>query len=182
MDAALDAASYVQYDFVSESTIATGPVRQCLEEIDPVDMILALGPDGPDEWSELTEVAAHTLADDGLLVAVVDQFNHVEASSILSRRVEHTHSQLLQFSDEKWNWNIATYWNRSPIAEPGPSLEGDGWQSWAQAVVEATQARNIAVPYADDDVGVLRGLIGSDTIVTALASTQEKVDGLCDRL
>jgi len=182
MPAALDAASYVQYDFVSESTIATGPVRQCLEEIAPVDMIITRGPEGPDEWSELTEAAAHTLADDGLLVTVVNKFNHVEANSILSRRVEHTQSQLLQFSSEKTDWSIATYWNRSPIVEPGSSFEGNGWKSWARAVADSAEARNIAVPYADDDVDVLRGLIGPDTVVTALTSTQEKVDGLCDRL
>jgi len=178
MSAALESGDYVQYDVMSETTIASGPIRQSLEDVAPIDLMISRGPRDMAGWSEWVESAAHTMADSGTLVAVLDASNHVEAESILSRRLTHQVTQLL---DDDGDWYLATYWNRSPDVESRVTLRGTSWSEWASQVAEATGAQNIAVPYAMEP-DLIRGLIGPGEMVVTTLTMEDRVDALCSQL
>jgi len=163
---------------MSETTIASGPIRQSLEDVAPIDLMISRGPRDMAGWSEWVEAAAHTMADSGTLVAVLDASNHVEAESILSRRLTHQATQLLDGGDD---WCLATYWNEAPDIEPRVNLRGTNWSEWASQVAEAIGAKNVVVPYAMEP-DLIRGLIGPGEMVVTALTTEDQVDALCSQL
>jgi len=175
---ALPCASYAQYDPIGETTVATGcDIREALEFIAPIDLIVSHGPDDPSEYKSWVDAAAHTIDDAGVLVAILSPERHAQQSETLSKRFTHQHTQLL---DTGQSWQLASFWHHSLGLPNRADLGGRGWSTWASTLYQSTMS-TIALPYARN-ADIAAGLLGPDREITVLTDSEEDVDAITANL
>lgn len=173
---ALGCASYAQYDPIGKTTIACGcSIRDALEEIAPIDLMISTGPNEDQEYTSWVEASAHTLSDEGVLIALFNPSSYPIQCHALTRRFTHHRTQLLRFGT---GWRMASIWHQD--LEVDEQFDVSSWGNWSSSIYRPYMDV-IALPYAET-ADLASGLLGPDRAVTLLTQSEEDVDAIASNL
>jgi hypothetical protein len=174
---ALQCADYCKYDPIGDTTVAAGaPIRQALEEVAPIDLIVTHGPDDDSEHASMVEAAAHTLSDNGLMVVTMTARDHADRSKRLQQRFTHQRTQLI----DDQPWRLATVWHHDLNLPDRYDMASGSWPEWSGSLYRPWMSA-IAVPYARG-AALAAGLMGDERSLTTLTNNEEDTDEIIQTL
>jgi hypothetical protein len=174
---AIQSAGHCMYDPIGSTTIAAdAPIRQALEEIGPIDLIVTHGPESDKAFASMVEAAAHTMSEHGVLVVTMTSKDHGSRVRRLQQRFSHQRTQLLD--DEPWR--LATVWHHDLGISDRYNLSDGHWSAWSGGLYRPWMSA-IAVPYATGPA-LAAGLMGDDRDLSVLTDTEEMTDEIVQSL